>query len=825
MSYSFNPNVKNIVIAHPSRKDFYLRKKAEDPYLDLVVMTLPEMKALFDYNYDDRALRFLLGKGYKYLVAKDLLTAFCAPDFDKGLEVKKYADLRDELIKENLLFKAAYPERTFMGANIIVSGYYREAQTVIFKYLRNVPGMLQTSFELEDYKDPKENSLNKFVDPYEELHFVYNKIAYDIEVNETPVSDIYVYGLNANYLPLINEFNKMYGFTIDLRLRERLFDKPVYKHFKEIYSEKGLEDAIASMREEFPDSKDADTIERFAREFAMVFEENPAKTLSIYDDIAKEKAPYKAKLKNVIRVLDEPVCPLNGHLYCVNFAMGTYPSVSNESGLFSDEERARIGLETSKDKSLNDSERIEKLLQNKNLQLITFFELGFEDEHFPSGFAEKYDLPKINNPVAEDENGPYEYAHDKGAFLYAALEDEYQNYLQDDKRRLPYKDISALKGYRSYDYRFTGTKAGRDSSRKYSASGLTVYRSCPFKYLMGNVIYADESPSNFGQKIGRIFHKVLELYHTDKEFKFDEAYDLAIAYEEGSIADPKANPHEVKVSFTPKEKAFLKNLRKYCKQSLEFEKKYEALLQNPSFEAEGGFKIDIDGISVTGRYDKVITFDYEGDKLRFIIDYKTGDDSFDERIFRSHYGLSLQLPIYALAVENNKASLGNAKIAGLFISPILSYGLENSGGGSMDESDQESLKLKGLFLNHPKFLASLGLGEKGNNDFIDGCKITSKGISSSAQFPKAKSEAEFKDIAERAKEIVKESDEQIMKGNFEIKPTVTKNPGTDACQYCPFHDVCFIDKKTIRAENLSKTFTNYNDKEEKQGKGESDHGS
>ena len=104
MSYSFNPNVKNIVIAHPSRKDFYLRKKAEDPYLDLVVMTLPEMKALFDYNYDDRALRFLLGKGYKYLVAKDLLTAFSAPNFDKGLEVKKYADLRDELIKEHLLF-------------------------------------------------------------------------------------------------------------------------------------------------------------------------------------------------------------------------------------------------------------------------------------------------------------------------------------------------------------------------------------------------------------------------------------------------------------------------------------------------------------------------------------------------------------------------------------------------------------------------------------------------------------------------------------------------------------------------------------------------
>ncbi|MCR5692417.1 MAG: PD-(D/E)XK nuclease family protein [Bacilli bacterium] len=822
MSYSFYPNVKNIVITHPSRKDFYLRKKAEDPYLNLVVMTLPEMKALFDYNYDDRALRFLLGKGYKYLVAKDLLTAFCAPDFDKGLEVKKYADLRDELIKEHLLFKAAYPERTFMGANILVSGYYREAQTIIFKYLRNVPGMLQTSFELEGYKDPKENVLNKFVDPYEELHFVYNKIAYDIEVNKTPISKIYVYGLSSEYAPLINEFNKMYGFTIDFRLGERLFDKPIYKLFRGAYEEKGLEEAITLMREKYPDSKDGDTIERFAREFAVVFEKEPAKTISIYDAIAKDKSPSDPKYKNVITVLDEPVCPLDGHLYCVNFAMGTYPSVSNESGLFSDKEKALIGLETSKDKSLNDSERIEKLLQNNNLKLITFFELGFESNHFPSGFAEKYDMPSINNPVAEDENGPYEYAHDKGGFLYAALEDEYENYLQDDKRRLPYKDVSEVKGYRSYDYRFTGTKAGRNPKRSYSASNLIVYRSCPFKYLMGNVIYADDSPANFGQRIGTIFHKVLELYHTSEDFDFDKAYDLAISYEEGRTPDPSANPHDVKVPFTPKEKALIENLRSYCAKSLEFQEKYEAFLQNPSFTAEGGFKINLDGIKVTGRYDKVITFDYEGEKYCFIIDYKTGNTSFDEKLFRSDYGLSLQLPIYAFAVENDKASFDNAKIAGLFISPILPYDLVNVQSGSMNESDQTNLKLKGLFLNHPKFLSSLGLGLKGNSDIIDGCKINGdKQVTSSAEFPKAKSDEQFKEIAERAKEIIKESDERIMKGDFEIKPAVTKNPNTDACDYCPFHDVCFVDRKTIKVENLSKTITNL----EEQGKGEPSHGS
>ena len=276
MSYSFNPNVKNIVIAHPSRKDFYLRKKAEDPYLDLVVMTLPEMKALFDYNYDDRALRFLLGKGYKYLVAKDLLTAFCAPNFDKGLEVKKYAELRDELIKEHLLFKTAYPERTFIGSHILISGYYREA-SIISQYLGSLSGKMEIDYETEVYQEPNENVVNKFIDPYEELHFVYNKIAHDIDVEKTPISDIYVYGLNADYVPLINQFNKMYGFTLGVKLKERLFDKPVYKCFREAYSEKGLEEAIALMRDKYPDSKDADTIERFAREFAVVFEKREEK--------------------------------------------------------------------------------------------------------------------------------------------------------------------------------------------------------------------------------------------------------------------------------------------------------------------------------------------------------------------------------------------------------------------------------------------------------------------------------------------------------------------------------------------------------------------
>ena len=806
MPYLFTPEKKHIVIAHPSRKNYYLKKKYKNPYLDLTVMSLPELRALFDYNYDDRALRFLLGKGYKYLVAKDLLEAFVAPNFDSGVEVKEYASLRDELIKNKLLFKTAYPEKTFENAHVLISGYYNEGETII-KYLNRVPGFLQIDYEIEDHKDPSTNEINKFIDPYEELHFVYNKICYDIDVNKTPTDIIYVYGLSADYVPLINEFNKMYGITIGTKLKERLYDQGIYKCFREKYLESGLEDAISLMREKYREEKDGDTIERFAREFAVVFEKDPAKTLSIYDDIAKEKEPYDPKYKGLIEVLDEPVCPPDGHLYCLNFSMGTYPTVSNESGLFSDKEKALIGLTTSKEKSLNDSVRVEALLNNNCVKLITFYELGFDNHLFLSGFKTKYKMNVVSNPVAEDKNGPYEYAHDKGGFLFAALEDEYVNYLTDDKRREAYKRVSELDGYRKYDYTFKGKKILR-ADRKYSASKLENYNSCPFKYLLNNVFYLDDSPSSFPARIGNVFHKTLEMYHTDRSFDFDKAYDLAVAYEEGSIPDPKANPHDKKVPFTEKEKALINNLRPYCSKSLDFQKKYEDNLKNRKVTAEGEFNIKFDDITVTGRYDKVITFDFNSERYALIVDYKTGGTKFEEALF-NEFGMSLQLPIYAFALEKEKASFDNAKIAGLFISPVLAYTLTKDTKNikkTMAEIDQSQSRLMGLYLSDISFARVLDPGlTSGSSAVVDSCEIKKDdgGFIQRSDFPKNKTSDEFHALAEKAEEIIRKADTSIMEGHFEIDPTIVKGKKYP-CKNCPFHDVCFVDKKKLTAKNISK---------------------
>ena len=341
---------------------------------------------------------------------------------------------------------------------------------------------------------------------------------------------------------------------------------------------------------------------------------------------------------------------------------------------------------------------------------------------------------------------------------------------------------------------------------------------------MSNIIHADDSPTAFVIRIGNVFHKTLETYRTDHSYNFDNAYTQAMEMEQGKVPDPNANPHDVKTPFNDKEKAIMENLRSYCRSSLEFQRLYEDKLQNPKFMPEEKFDINLGGYGITGRYDKVITFDYDGEKYAFIVDYKTGSTSFDEALFNSSHGLSLQLPLYAFALEKEKekgkASFDNAKIAGLFISPVLPYKLTNKERKPIKKLDQQELRLDGLFLGDLSFLRTIEPCLTSNSEIFAGCSVKSPGVLyPRGEFPKYKTESEFEDLAKRAQEIIKESDEAIQKGNFEIKPTVVKNKH-DACSQCSFHDVCFIDKKNIVIESFSKSVLNPDlddDQEEEEG--------
>ncbi|MCQ2800059.1 MAG: PD-(D/E)XK nuclease family protein [Bacilli bacterium] len=805
MLFEFVSEKKYVVISHPSRKDYYLLKKKENPFLDLSVYTLDELRSLFDYNYDNRALEYLLKKGFSYGVSKDMLAAFSSDLFENAVEAKSYEYLRNELIEKGFLFKTPHPEKTFENVIVLVSGYYGEIP-LIKTYLNKSGFDIEPVLENEDEENGVGTTLDTFKDPFEELHYVFNKIAYDIK-NGTPIDEIYLYGVSSTHIPLIHEYSKAYGFVVDIDYRLRIFDTRAFRNFISSFLASDLETAIKEMRK-YDDDKNADKIEKFARQFASVFPDSKEKTAALYKDIAKTIMPYEPRKEKVVRVLKEAVSPLHGHVYCIGFSMGVYPTVVTEKGFFSDEEKARLGIPTSKDRSLWDNARLERFLLNRSVVSITYSEEIFGESQFVSGFAKKMALVVNENPIALNEEGEaYEFAHDKGAFLASSMLDLFVKYRTDDPRRIGYQTLSGiLDEYAKYDPKYTGTKAFK-TNKKYSASALKNYRSCPFKYLLNNVLYLDESEIGFPARIGTVFHKVLELSHTKPSLDFDEAYSLAMDIEEGKISDPSRRSEE-KLPFTAKERIILLNLKEYCKTSLEFQKSFEKNLKNPYFYSEKRFDFSSDkGFSLSGYYDKVIQFDNADKRSSFIIDFKSGTESFDEDLFKE-FGLSLQLPLYAYALKHDKDLASDTEIAGIYIAPICHYGLENPDGKELEELDNEACKMGGIF-NNDKMLYSVIEGELAKSSkFFGSLGVKNDGSWTAAASKRVRTQEEFLDLANRAEAWIALANDQISNGLFLVDPLVLTHNRYDACSSCPFHDVCFVDKGSIKKQSLSKDVGN-----------------
>ena len=172
------------------------------------------------------------------------------------------------------------------------------------------------------------------------------------------------------------------------------------------------------------------------------------------------------------------------------------------------------------------------------------------------------------------------------------------------------------------------------------------------------------------------------------------------------------------------------------------------------------------------------------DKYYFCIDYKTGGTKFDTKYL--NYGLSSQLPTYALLVSSNKEYKDYIPI-GLFINNVISTSHNNE--VEEDELIPGYLKLNGKVLGD---LSTIQLIDptlaEGDSAFINGVKIKKSGeLSGSATV----SDTAFFDYMSITKELFLKMDEQLRMNNFDISP-IFKSERDNACEYCKYKDVCFV---------------------------------
>jgi ATP-dependent helicase/DNAse subunit B len=448
--------------------------------------------------------------------------------------------------------------------------------------------------------------------------------------------------------------------------------------------------------------------------------------------------------------------------------MGAFPRIVKEEGLLSDGERSLIGLPTSGELTATALLELNALLASPSLKAITSKATGFGRDYFPSSLGKRNGLASVESPTL-----PYEYAHDKGAFLLASLLDEKEDFLREDPRLGGLSQATAVPGFRSYDYRYTPFRpVPPEGTRSYSPTGLQAFYGCPFAYYLASVLKIEEEEVSFLPRIGVVFHAVMESLYRP-------GFDFEVSWGESKAA----------------EGALLPRLKDECALAVAFYRSHEGMVQALAVSPEGRFALpapERPQVVFAGQYDKIVTFG-EGHPYFCVLDYKTGGERFHEELL--NYGLSLQLPFYAYAALHDPAFAGK-ELVGLFIGPLLPSSLVKPENRTLEEFNASKFKLDGVFAND--LTAMLALDPSAHQStFIKGMAYGDKGFRNYASaFPRSKKPADFVAMADEASALTLQADERIRAGDFPVHPVKYKAL-YNACERCLFRDVCYRPEEAV----------------------------
>ncbi len=208
-------------------------------------------------------------------------------------------------------------------------------------------------------------------------------------------------------------------------------------------------------------------------------------------------------------------------------------------------------------------------------------------------------------------------------------------------------------------------------------------------------------------------------------------------------------------------------------------------LKNGKFRPEG-FEVSIGG----GRIDRLDVMKEDNKVYVKIIDYKTGNTSFD--LVSIYYGLQMQLVVYmdaAMQAEQRKHPDCQIRPAGIFYYNVKDPMLQKEMEEDLDELDPEifkKLKMNGLVMEDRNVIESLD-----RTTISLPLSYTTKGALRKGS--SVASETEFELLDAYVKKKITDIRESILDGNAEVSPYEMGN--RNACTYCPYQGTCGFDRK------------------------------
>lgn len=744
-----------IIVCDSKRKDIILEKLNNGPLNDIKFMLKSEFIRKFYFDYDKRAIYFLMQKYHCNCdIAKTYLKniyyvldkEYNNEKLDKLVVIKK--DLSDNnLLKKDLLFPEFIKNKKIIFDSCDLDNFDMN----MIEKLKQI-----TEVEIKDKEYNEYNhSVYEFNTIDEEVEYVAICISKLIDQG-VAIKNIKITNINSDYYNSINRIFKMY----DLKIKEEynLYATETVKSFINNYTS-DINDTIELLKSKHYDNDIIDQIVDICNSYNFISDYNLVKDL-IIDELKGLK--ITKHYDNEIEIIDLYNNNIKDeYVFMLNYNLESIPKISFDSDYITDDIKPFVNLETSE--ILNKRMRDKTIKAIKNIKnLVITYKLKT-----PFASFSKANLLDLESKVVDRQYVNYSTLSNK--INLTKMIDNLVKYKEKDKYLdMYYKHFKVDYNSFNNDYKKIDVKLLKEylgGKLNLSYTSMNDYYKCAFKYYLKYILKIDKNSDAFKRHIGSIFHYVLE-----------QGLKEEIDIEKTVLTYIKEN----KIDLSSRDKFFLNNLQKELPLLLETIKKQDKyiLLKNRLFEEtiSVDYQKDID-VTFKGIIDKVI---YEND-IYALVDYKTGSSNIDLTL--NCYGINMQLAIYLYLASKR---FNEAKFAGFYLQHILSSSLK-------DDYDTKVKNLKLCGYSNTKYI---NLFDK---TYQDSSLIKSLKIKNDGDFTfnsKVLNDKEVNNLIKLSDKKINECIDFIIDSNFAINPKSIDNKNI-GCEFCNYKDICFMKNKDI----------------------------
>lgn len=679
------------------------------------------------------------------------------------------------LKQENMIKTNPFSDHKYKGKKVLVDGYLQE-DAILQHHLKSKH--TQATYV-------KHGLINHTVDVQvfdhieDEVSSLFNRVAH-LLAQGVDLSSIYVVDPGPSYYLELKRQAHYFRIPIQLPNQETLFSLPLgqllLKHLEEgVDAGAILTNSIMTTHPHWP---------------LVLPVLNRYQTLTFSPQAKLEYARYELKQTRIkeprfhkaIQVIRDHKPSPTDVVFFLGFIQGRFPATKRDTGYFNDKIKTELGLLTSLQEQKLQTQRFTALIANATQSYVSYPRIDESKVTIPSPWIQSMQMKVVEGKHTVE-------GTDYGQRLGLIRKVKYEFRAKQFKEINPY-----LKAYQEafpdtiqrFDPAYTPIEANPvNKPLRLSYSALKDYYACSFKYFVGRVLKVKPMDQDeFYMHLGTFAHEVFETMGSDLN-QFDEVFEKALN-----------NQPEL----SAKEQVLFAHLKKQLYRVCEFNLLHLANMNQPTTDVEKEMTYQHDEhTSLVGYIDKIMMVrDDQGKEYLSVVDYKSGAESFDEQLIP--YGWSLQLPIYALMLQEHPSFQGK-EILGLFIQHIIETSMNPKTIEIEGVKYPKSLQLDGIAIADRNKLQWIDKTiRQGQSTFLEGISIIKSG-----EFKKTnhvKSQEKMASYASLAKEKIEAASQGIRQRSHAINPKMIK--GKSSCDYCPFLDTCFRQPSDIQHMDIPK---------------------